>query len=109
MEAITPREFMEKVFPQRFNAAKAAGIDALVQVNIDGPNGGKWAVTIKDQKLDIKEGTHQSPKLSVSMKEQDFMDLMSGKLSGMQAFFSGKLQLKGDIGLAMRLQQAGLL
>ena len=34
----------------------------------------------------------------------DFVDLATGKLDGTMAFMSGKLKIKGDMGLAMKLQ-----
>jgi len=109
MEAKTPREFFEQILPSRFRPEKAAGIDVIVQVSIIGSNGGDWVVTIKNQQLEVKEGIHPSPKLTVTMKEQDYLDVVNGKISGERAFFSGKLQIKGDFILALRLKETGFL
>ena len=38
------------------------------------------------------------------MAANDFVDLSSGKLDGTMAFMSGKIKIKGDMGLAMKLQ-----
>lgn len=108
-EAKTPRGFFEKVLPSRFKPDKAADIDVTVQVKITGPNGGNWAVTIKNQKLDIKEGTHPSPTLSLEMAETDYIDLINGKMSGEKAFLTGKLRFKGNIALALKLRETGFL
>jgi putative sterol carrier protein len=108
-EAKTPKEFLEKVLPSRFKPEKAAGIDITVQINITGPNGGDWFVTIKDQKLDTKEGTHPSPTMKLSMAESDYMDLINGKMSGEKAFMTGKLKFKGNIGMALRLKETGFI
>jgi len=109
MEARTSREFFEQILPGRFKPEKAVGIDVTVQVSIVGTNGGDWVVTIKNQQLEVKEGTHHSPKLLVKMTEKDYLDVVNGKMSGQNAFFSGKLQLKGDIMLALRLKDTGFL
>jgi putative sterol carrier protein len=109
MESKTPKEIMEKELPDRFKPEKAKGIDTTVQMDINGPSGGRWTVTIKDQKLEVKEGTNPSPKLAIEIKETDFLDLVSGKLNGTAAFFSGKLKLKGDVAMALKLRDAGLL
>jgi putative sterol carrier protein len=109
MEAKTPREFFEQVLPNRFNPNKAKGIDVTVQINITGPDGGEWTGAIKDQKLEVKEGTHSSPALVINMVEKDFMDVVNGKLSGEKAFLTGKLQLKGNLTLALKLREAGFL
>jgi putative sterol carrier protein len=109
MEAKTPREFFEKVLPNRFNPSKAKGVDVTVQVNITGPNGGEWIVIIKDQKLEVKEGTHSSPTLVINMAETDYMNMVNGKMSGEKAFMTGKLQFKGNIALALKLREVGFL
>ena len=108
-EAKTPKEFFEEVLPRRFKPDKALGIDVTVQVNITGPNGGDWVVTIKNQKLEVKEGTHPAPTLELNMAETDYMDLINGKMSGEKAFITGKLRFKGNIGLALRLKETGFL
>lgn len=109
MQANTPKEFFEKILPERFDASKAADVDVVVQVSIKGENGGDWVVTIKDQKLDIKEGGHPSPNLSLRMAEKDYLDLVNNKISAEKAFFTGKVQFKGNIALALKLREAGFL
>jgi putative sterol carrier protein len=108
-EAKTPKDFFEKVLPNRFKPDKAAGVDVTVQIKITGPNGGNWAVTIKDQKLEVKEGTQPSPTLSLEMEEADYMDVVNGKMSGEKAFLTGKLRFKGNIALALKLRETGFL
>ena len=109
MKAKTPEEFFVKVLPVRFKPDKAAGVDVTVQINITGPNGGDWIVTIKNQKLEVKEGTHPSPTLTLKMAEKDYLDLINGEISGERAFLTGKLKFKGNIGLALRLRETGFL
>jgi putative sterol carrier protein len=109
MQAASPRDFFENLLPKRFRADKASGIDVTVQVAVAGAEGGNWIVTIKDQKMAIKEGTVAAPTLLLKMADKDFMDLINGKLSAEKAFFSGKVQFKGNIRLALKLRDAGFL
>ncbi len=109
MEAATPREFFDKVLPQRFKPEKASGIDVTVQVSITGVNGGDWIVTIKNQKLEVKEGVHPSPNLALKMAKKDYVDLVNHRISAEKAFFTGKVQFKGNIALALKLRDAGFL
>jgi putative sterol carrier protein len=109
VEAATPRDFFEKTLPKRFDSSKAAGVDVIVQVSILGSNGGDWVVTIKDQKLGVKEGLHPSPNLSLKMAEKDYLDLVNHRISAEKAFFTGKVQFKGNIALALKLREAGFL
>jgi len=109
METKTPKEFFEKTLPKRFKPEKAKGIDIIVQVSISGPNGGDWAVTIREQKIDAKEGTRESPTLTVGIAETDFMDIINSRLSAEKAFFTGKIKFKGNISLALKLRDMGFL
>jgi putative sterol carrier protein len=107
MEAKTPKEFFEKVLPSRFDPNKVAGFEAVIQMNITGPNGGDWIVAVKDKRIDIKEGVDTSPTVSVTMSDADFVDMINGKLSPVKAFMTGKLQFKGSISVGMRLMDIG--
>jgi putative sterol carrier protein len=109
METNTPQEFFEKALPARFKPEKASGVDVVAQINITGPEGGNWIVAIKDQKLHATEGTHPSPTVTLKMNENDFMDMVDGKLSAEKAFFTGRVQFKGNIGVALKLRDAGFL
>ena len=46
MEVSTPKEFLDKVLPEKFDPAKAADLTAVVQFKISGDNGGEWVLTI---------------------------------------------------------------
>ena len=109
METNTPKEFFEKALTARFKPEKAAGIDVVAQINVTGPEGGNWTVTVKDQKLQVTEGTHPSPSLTLKMNENDFMDLVNGKLSAEKAFFTGRVQFKGNLSVALKLRDSGFL
>ncbi len=109
MEAQTPQEFFEKILPARFKPEKAAGVDVIAQLNVSGPEGGNWTVTVKDQKMQVTEGVHPSPNLTLKMSLTDFMDMINGRLSAERAFFTGRVQFKGDIAVALKLRDAGFL
>jgi putative sterol carrier protein len=109
MEAQNPQEFFQKILPSRFKAEKAAGVDVIAQINVSGPQGGNWAVTVKDQKLTVTEGIHPSPNLTLKMSPEDFLELVNGKLSAEKAFFTGRIQFKGNIAVALKLRDAGFL
>jgi len=109
MEVKTLEEFFGKVLPSRFKPDKAAGIDVTVQIKITGTNEGDWVVTINNQKLEAKKGTHPSPTLTLEMAETNFMELVNGEMSGEKAFLTGKLRFKGNIAVALKLREAGFL
>jgi len=108
-QATTPKEFLEKILPNRFRPEKAAGFDVVAQLNLTGSNGGNWVVTVKNQTLKVTEGTHPSPTLALTVSDFDFMDMVNGKLSTTQAFFDGKIKLSSSLLLALKLRFAGIL
>jgi putative sterol carrier protein len=109
MESKTPQEFFEQALPTRFKPEKAKAIDVIVQLNLSGSNPTDWVITIKDQKIQAKQGTAADPTLILKASETDFLDLVNGKLSAEKAFFSGKLNFKGNLGTALKLRDAGFL
>ncbi len=109
MESKTPQEFFETALPARFNPEKAKGIDVIVQINLTGNTPSDWVITIKDQKIQSRQGTIQEPTLTLRTSNNDFLDLVNGKMSAEKAFFSGKVNFKGDITTALKLKDAGFL
>jgi putative sterol carrier protein len=89
--------------PSRFRADKATGTNAVIQYDIGGEGGGTWHALIKDGACAVAEGPGQNPNLTLQISGQDWLDMLSGKQSGQMLFMSGKLKVKGDMGLAMRL------
>ncbi len=109
IEVQTPQEFFDKALPARFKPEKAEGVEVVAQVHVSGPEGGDWTVTVKDKKLTVTEGTDPSASLTLKMSYSDFMDMVNDKISAEKAFFTGKIQFKGNIAVALKLRDAGFL
>ena len=91
------------LMPTKFKPANAAGVNKTIQYEISGDGGGTWHAVIKDGACNVNQGAAASPNLTLTMSSQDWLDMIGGKLNGQMAFMSGKLKLKGDMGLAMKL------
>ena len=98
----TVRETFDQM-ASRFKAERAAGTNAVVQYDINGDGGGTWHAVIKDGACTVASGSATNPNLTLQMAAQDWLDMTAGKQSGQMLFMSGKLKLKGDMGLAMKL------
>lgn len=91
----------------REKVAKPAGMEgatAVFQFVLEGEGGGNYVLRFTEGAGVIEEGTAENPNVTVTMKVEDFVDMVSGKLNAMMAFMGGKLKLQGDMGLAMKLQ-----
>ncbi len=107
MAELTPKQIFEEQIAGQIKAdpARAKALNAVYQFDISGPNGGTWTVSLKADNVGVTAGPSGSPGCTISMADKDFVDLVNGKLQGQMAFMSGKLKIKGDMSLAMKLQQ----
>jgi putative sterol carrier protein len=103
MALTSVKEVFEKM-PQVFNPAAAAGLNIIFQFNISGPQGGDWNVIVKDGTCQVNEGVHESPTVTLTLADEDWLAICNGTLNGMTAFMTGKLKATGDIMAAQRIQ-----
>ena len=85
------------------NPAAAQSIGATYKFVLTGDGGGTWLVNLKDAP-GITEGDGAAD-CTLTLAADDFVQLLDDPASGQHLFFSGKLQVDGDIGLALKLQQ----
>ncbi len=102
-EELTVEELMRRM-PKAFQPEKAQGVEAVIQYHLTGEGGGDWVITIKDGQCVVEPGTAENPRLTLTAEAADYLAIVTGKLNPMNAFAEGKLKLKGDLGLAMKLQ-----
>lgn len=86
-----------------FMPEKAAGLEAVIQYHLTGEEGGDYIITIKDDQCQVEEGVAEDPTMTLTADGRYFGDVLLGKEDGMKGFMKGKLQLAGDLNLAMKL------
>ncbi len=101
-DELTIEELMERM-PKAFQPDKAQGVQAVIQYHLSGDQGGDWVVRIGDGTCQVEKGTAEDPNLTLSAEASDYLAIITGKLNAMGAFAEGKLKLKGDLPLAMKL------
>jgi putative sterol carrier protein len=101
-EELTIARLMD-LMPKAFLPDKAAGVEAVVQYHLTGEQGGDWVVTIHDGACNVAQGNTQAPNLTLTADAADYIKIISGQLNAMSAFAEGKVKLKGDLSLAMKM------
>jgi putative sterol carrier protein len=95
-------EVFEKM-PEVIKPSAASGLNVVYQFHITGDQAGDWNVVIKDSACQVSKGVHESPSVSLTMADVDWLAMCNGTLNGMTAFMTGKLKATGDIMAAQRI------
>ncbi len=99
------RDEIAGIFPElvaHFNPQKAQGVEARIQFELSGDNGGSWWLNINQGEVTTGEGRIDSPQMTIKAKADDYAAMAQGSLNPMQAFMSGRVKVQGDMGMAMR-------
>ncbi len=94
-----------EAMPAVFNANAAADLNKTFQFNISGEQACVYAFRIHDGVCEPVPGGVDKPDVTFTTSDQDWIALTEGKLDAQSAFFSGKLKIAGDMGLALRFPQ----
>uniref|UniRef100_A0A5F4WJY8 Hydroxysteroid dehydrogenase-like protein 2 n=1 Tax=Callithrix jacchus TaxID=9483 RepID=A0A5F4WJY8_CALJA len=73
---------------------------------LSGEDGGTWFLDLKSKGGNVGYGEPSNrADVVMSMSTDDFVKMFSGKLKPTMAFMSGKLKIKGNMALAMKLEK----
>ncbi|KAG6596005.1 Peroxisomal multifunctional enzyme type 2 [Phytophthora cinnamomi] len=81
-------------------AAMAKKVKGIIQFDVTGA--GKWNLDLKSATPALTEGSKKAD-VTITVADADFVAIAMGKLNAQQAFMKGKLKLKGNMTLAMKL------
>ena len=103
--SVTPTALFAKV-TQRVAAdpTLVQRVNAVYQFNVHGDDGGTWVVDLKNGAGEVWSGQHESADCIISMNQDDFLALASGRINPLNAFMQGRIRVQGDIMMATRLQ-----
>ncbi|XP_066112610.1 hydroxysteroid dehydrogenase-like protein 2 isoform X2 [Saccopteryx bilineata] len=79
---------------------------AVYQFELSGEDGGTWFLDLKNKGGNAGYGEpSDQADVVMSMSADDFVKMFSGKLKPTMAFMSGKLKIKGNMALAIKLEK----
>lgn len=99
------RDSMLNVVPKSFVPEKSEGVDAVVQYKFTGSETGAWHLIIKDKTLQVIEGEHASPNMTMTFDADSYLKIANGELDPTMAFMKGKVKVSGDMKIAMKMGQ----
>ncbi len=89
----------------KHEAEKTEGKEGIYQFQLSRENGNvTYQMIIDEDGPRVVEGEEKVPHVTIIMKEDNFRKLVEGSLNPTAAFMSGKLKIKGNMGLALKLQ-----
>jgi len=87
------------------NPDEAKDLDATIQFNISGENGGNYYLTIANEKCDFAKGLTPSPTLTIETPADIWLKIARKELSGAMALMTGKYKASGKMGLLMKMDK----
>ena len=100
-------EEIKGIFPEmvtRLIPEKADGVNALIQFDLSGDNGGLYWVKVENGTAESGDGAVDNPTMTLKASADDWFAVSTGQMNAMQAFMSGKIKIQGDMSIAMKMQ-----
>lgn len=73
------------------------------EISKDGRTVREWTIDLKTGRGSLHRGASKAD-VTFTVSDEDFMEVVLGKLNPQQAFFAGKLKVKGNIMLSQKLE-----
>ena len=90
----------------RIPPEEVAGVETVIQFDITGVNGCKKYLLLGQNELDLLDGNHQQPAVTITADSADWLSLINGDTSPAEMFLSGTLQIGGNFDLIVGLVDA---
>ena len=89
--------------PGRFLPEQAGELNATILFDLSGEGGGQWLLTVANKQVIVTRDEIPNPTMTFIADASDYVAIIGGQLNPMQAFMQGKVKVKGDMSLAIRL------
>jgi putative sterol carrier protein len=103
---MTSKDIIETEIPSALQQKPemAKDINSIIHFNITGDGGGAWTLDLTKSSEWVSSGHNGTPKMTITVSNEDFVKIRKKELNANMAAMSGKLKFKPmDMGLAMKL------
>ena len=104
MPKVTSAQEVVDAIPQYATPESIKDINAKILFDLSGEGGGQWVVAIANGQVTTEKATTPNPTVTVNSSVNDYLSIINGELNPMNAFMQGKVKVKGDMALVMKLQ-----
>ena len=80
--------------------------DVAITFELDGAEGGVWTLSREGETVRVEPSARSWSDCHLQCSVPDFQALVAGELEGREAFMNGRLRIRGDVGLILRLLEA---
>ena len=81
-----------------------AEMNATYQFDLSGEETSTYQIVFANGEVDVIRGEQHSPKCTMALSDKNFLKLIDNTLNPAMAYMTGKLKIKGELGLALKLQ-----
>jgi putative sterol carrier protein len=91
---------------QKVKPEELEGIDTQINFDLKGRN---VFLTVKDQKIEVSEGSAENAEVSITAKEDDLLSIIKGDSNPMMAMMMGKLKISNPAAMMKYAKLLGLM
>ncbi|QKY68753.1 SCP2 sterol-binding domain-containing protein [Lentibacillus sp. CBA3610] len=88
----------------KYGPSATEGKEGVYQFNLQGDDRGTFQIIIDEEGPRAVEGAKADPQCTLEISTDDFRNMVGGTLNPTSAFMGGKLKIKGNMGLVLKLQ-----
>ena len=102
--ALDLEDFFDRRLERILNGlASLPVVDAVAQIDVSGETPGIWQVVLSKGQARVLRGDEARPSFRLMAHEEDWRDLLEGAARLQACLIDGRLEVEGDLGLAMQI------
>ncbi len=89
---------------EHFRPEAAAGLAAVIEIELTGPAGGRLCIQVEDGRLKVSMGGDAAPDARLVASAEDWRDVLDGRANAEMLVVEDRIRIEGEQGLAMKLR-----